>query len=55
VEKTASFGVMATSMLGIAATAANVTVPTTAQLLAVFNSHQSAAADINSPAPHACH
>jgi hypothetical protein len=49
VEKTASFGVLATSMLGIAATAANVTVPTTAHLLDVFNQHRAAADDL---APH---
>jgi hypothetical protein len=46
VEKTASFGVLATSMLGIAATAANVTVPTTAHLLDVFNQHRAAADDL---------
>jgi hypothetical protein len=42
VEKTANFGVLATSMLGIAATAANVTVPTTAQLLDVFHQQRAA-------------
>lgn len=49
VERTANFGVLATSMLGVAATAANVTVPTTAQLLDAFHTSQAAGAQLSSP------
>jgi hypothetical protein len=55
VEKTANFGALATSMLGIAAAAANVTVPTTSQLLDTFHKHQAAAVEVNGGgAGHQC-